>query len=181
MTYFFNNVDNFIFRELSGAVEDDLLETFFVQDDARLQGVESHVDVQVAPALWLEGGLDYVHGELTALGKPLPRMPPLRGRAGVRFEKNMFRAGADGTFAGKQDRIYTITTDEGEVGETPTDGYNLLKLYASYTFVSGRTMSTITARLDNATDERYFNHLNYLKDLAPEMGANFRIVYSVKF
>ena len=56
-----------------------------------------------------------------------------------------------------------------------------MKLYASYSFVSGRTMSTITARLDNATDRRYFNHLNYLKDLAPEMGANFRIVYSVKF
>ena len=132
--------------------------------------MESHVDVQVAPALWLEGGLDYVHGELTALGKPLPRMPPLRGRAGVRFEKNMFQAGADGIFAGKQDRIYTITTDEGEVGETPTDGYNLLKLYASYTFVSGRTMSTITARLDNATDTRYFNHLNYLKDLVARDG-----------
>jgi iron complex outermembrane recepter protein len=181
VTYFINQVDNFIFRELSGAVEDDLLETFFVQDDARLQGVESHLDVQVAPALWLEGGLDYVHGELTALDKPLPRMPPLRGRAGVRFEKNVFRAGADGIFTSKQDRIYTITTDEGEVGETSTDGYNLLKLYASYTFVSGRTMSTITARLDNATDTRYFNHLNYLKDLTPEMGANFRIVYSVKF
>jgi iron complex outermembrane receptor protein len=181
VTYFYNKIDKFIFRELSGAIEDDLQETFFVQNDAKLQGLESHVDLQVAPALWLEGGLDYVHGELTALDQPLPRMPPLRGRAGVRFEKKMFRAGVDGIFAGKQDRIYTVTTDEGEVGETPTDGYNLLKLHASYTFVSGRTMSTITARLDNATDKAYFNHLNYLKDLAPEIGMNFRVVYSVKF
>jgi hypothetical protein len=44
----------------------------------------------------------------------------------------------------------------------------------------GRTTNTITAGLDNATDKLYFNHLNYLKDLAPEMGANFRVVYNVK-
>jgi hypothetical protein len=25
------------------------------------------------------------------------------------------------------------------------------------------------------------NHLNYLEDLAPEMGRSFRIVYNVKF
>jgi len=39
----------------------------------------------------------------------------------------------------------------------------------------------ITARLDNATNELYRNHLNYLKDLAPEIGRNFRLLYSVKF
>ena len=105
VTFFVNRIDNFIFRELSGAVEDDLPETFFAQGDARLQGVESHVDVRVGADVWLEGGLDYVRGELTALDKPLPRMPPLRGRAGLRLQKNAFQAGADGVFTAKQDRI----------------------------------------------------------------------------
>ena len=181
VTYFVNRINNFIFRELSGAIEDELPESFFVQGDARLQGVESHVDFKLAPALWLEGGLDYVRGELTDLNKPLPRMPPLRGRAGLRVQKNAFQVGADGIFTAKQDRIYTIPTPDGDVGETPTDGYNLLKLFASYSFTSGKSVNTFTARLDNATDTLYHNHLNYLKDLAPEMGANFRVVYSVKF
>jgi iron complex outermembrane receptor protein len=181
VTYFFNRIDNFIFRQLSGNVEDDLLETFFVQGDAKLQGIESHLDVRVAPVVWLEGGVDYVRGDLSSIDKPLTRMPPLRGRAGLRFQRNAFQAGADGVFTAKQDRIYTIDTPEGVVGETPTDGYNLLKLYASYSFVSGKATSTITARLDNATDALYRNHLNYLKDLAPEMGRSFRVVYSVKF
>jgi iron complex outermembrane receptor protein len=181
VTYFFNRIDNFIFRQLSGNVEEELLETFFVQGDARLQGVESHVDVRVAPVVWVEGGLDYVRGDLTSIDKPLTRMPPLRGRAGVRFQKNAFQAGGEGIFTAKQDRIYTIETANGAVGETPTEGYNLLKLYGSYSFMTGKTTSTITARLDNATDALYRNHLNYLKDLAPEMGRNFRIVYSVKF
>ena len=152
-----------------------------MQGDARLQGIESHVDVRVAPVVWVEGGLDFVRGDLTSIDKPLTRMPPLRGRAGIRFQRNAFQAGADGVFTAKQDRIYTIDTPEGPVGETPTDGYNLLKLYASYSFVSGKATSTMTARLDNATDTLYRNHLNYLKDLAPEMGRNFRVVYSVRF
>ena len=75
----------------------------------------------------------------------------------------------------------TIATPEGEVGETPSDGYNLLKLYASRSFTAGKMTNTLTARLDNATDRLYRNHLNYLKDLAPEMGRNFRVVYAVKF
>ena len=176
-----NRIDNFVFRQLSGNVIEDLLETFFVQGDARVQGVESHVDVRVAPVVWLEGGLDYVRGDLPALDKPLTRMPPLRGRAGLRFVKNAFQAGVDGLFTARQDRVYTIDTALGPVGETPTGGYNLLKLFASYTFGSGNVANTITARLDNATDALYRNHLNYLKDLAPEMGRNFRLVYSVKF
>lgn len=181
VTLFVNKIDNFVFRQLSGAVEDDLLETFFIQGEARIQGVESHVDVQLAPVVWIEGGLDYVRGELTSLNKPLTRMPPLRGRVGLRFQRNAFQAGADGVLTANQDRVYTIDTPAGPVGETPTDGYNLLKLYASYTFGSGKVANTFTARLDNATDTLYRNHLNYLKDLAPEMGRSFRIVYSVKF
>jgi iron complex outermembrane receptor protein len=181
VTYFFNRIDNFIFRQLSGNIEEELPETFFVQGDARLQGIESHIDVRLAPVVWLEGGLDYVRGDLTSLDKPLTRIPPLRGRAGIRYQRNAFQAGADGVFTAKQDRIYTIDTPDGPVGETVTDGYNLLKLYSSYSFVSGRATSTITARLDNATDALYRNHLNYLKDLAPEMGRSFRVVYSVKF
>jgi outer membrane receptor protein involved in Fe transport len=73
----------------------------------------------------------------------------------------------------KQDRVF------GE--ETATDGYNLLKLFASYTFGGERAASTITARLDNATNELYRNHLSLIKDNVPEMGRNFKLVYSVKF
>jgi hypothetical protein len=42
-------------------------------------------------------------------------------------------------------------------------------------------MTPAAFRVDNATNELYPNHLNYLKDLAPEMGRNFSLVYNVKF
>jgi iron complex outermembrane receptor protein len=182
LTFFVNKINNFIFREISGEVEEELPVTFFAQGNARLEGFESHADFRLGDAWWVEGGLDYVRGTLTSTDQPLPRMPPLRGRAGLRFQKNAFQAGGEANFTATEDRIYVISG----VGETPTNGYNLLKLFASYSFGHAKTVNTITARLDNATNETYVNHLNYLKDVLlengySEMGRNFKVVYSVKF
>ena len=173
VTYFYNTISNFIFRRPTAEVEDDLPVTFFTAGDSRLQGIESHLDVAVTKDVWIEGGLDYVNGELTSSGLPLPRMPPLRGRAGLRVQHNAFQAGGDAVFTAKQDRLFTL--------ETPTDGSQVVKLFASYSFVTSGATSTITARLDNATNELYHNHLNFLKDFVPEIGRNFKLLYSVKF
>jgi len=42
-------------------------------------------------------------------------------------------------------------------------------------------LHTITARLDNATDNLYRNHLNYLKDLLPEVGRSVKVIYAMGF
>jgi iron complex outermembrane receptor protein len=183
VTFFVNRINNFIFREFTGGVDEEegLAETAYAQADGRLAGLESHIDVKVAPIVWVEGGVDYVRGDLTSLDTPMPRIPPLRGRAGIRLQKNAFQAGIDGTFTATQDRIYALGSGGAVVGETPTDGYNLMKVFVSHTFGSARSANTITVRLDNATNALYHNHLNYLKDLAPEMGRNFVVVYSAKF
>jgi iron complex outermembrane receptor protein len=181
VTYFTNKIDKFIFREFTGEIEDGLPDTFFTQGDARLTGIESHIDVRASDLLWLEAGLDYVRGRLTADSTPLPRMPPLRGRVGVRVQKNALQFGAAATFAAKQDRVFTTPTDDGPFGETATDGYKLFKLFAAYSFVAGRTTNTLAARLENSGNTRYQNHLNYLKDLAPEVGRDFRVTFTVGF
>src|SRR5207247_1499400 len=145
-----NRINNFVFRQFTGEVdaESRLAVTEFAQANGRIAGVESHLDVKVGPLVWLEGGLDYVRGELTSIDTPMPRIPPLRGRAGVRLQKNAFQAGVDGIFTAKQDRVYALGFTGTTIGETPTAGYNLLKLFASYSFGSNRAANTITARLD---------------------------------
>jgi len=180
VTYFLNNINNFIFRELTGEIEDGLPVTEFTAGDARLQGIESHIDV-TAGMVGIEGGLDYVRGELRSSDQPLPRIPPLRGRLGLRVQKNALQVGADAIFTAKQDRVFFVNAPGGPVGETPTDGANLLKLFASYSFGGGPVSNTLTVRLDNVTNELYHNHLNYLKDLVPEVGRNFKVLYSVRF
>jgi iron complex outermembrane receptor protein len=153
--------------------EEELAVIDFVAADALLQGVEVHVDAQVAPGLFAEAALDYVRGTLKTSDTPLPRMPPLRLRAGLRYQRNAFQAGGQVIGAAAQDRI--------SAAETATEGFTLLKLFSSYSFVAGGAVNTITARLDNATDRLYRNHLSLIKDLVPEMGRNFKLLYNVSF
>lgn len=145
----------------------------FVAADSVLQGIESHLDLSLTQNLFGELGLDYVRGDLKDADEPLPLIPPLRVRGGLRFQRSAFQAGAEVTATADQDRVF------GEETETP--GATLLKLFASYSFQSGRAVSTITARLDNATDRLYRNHLSFIKDFVPEMGRNFKVVYSLGF
>jgi iron complex outermembrane receptor protein len=173
VTYFRNAIHDYIFRNPTGEVEEEFPVINFVAADSVLQGIESHLDVELASNLGLELGLDYVRGELADSGDALPRIPPLRGRVGLRFQSNAFQAGADLIAAQKQDRVFGA--------ETPTAGYTTVKLFSSYSFQTGGSTSTITARLDNATNELYRNHLSLIKDFVPEMGRNFRILYSVHF
>ena len=145
----------------------------YVGADSVLQGIEAHGDVALTSQLFLELGLDYVRGTLKDSNEPLPRIPPLRFRGGLRFQRDAFQAGGEIRAVAKQERIFST--------ETSTGGYQLLRLFASYAFGEGQGAHTITARLDNATDELYRNHLSLIKDLAPEMGRNFKLLYNVKF
>ena len=42
-----------------------------------------------------ELGVDYVRGTLKDTGEFLPRMPPFRGRVGLRYQRNAFQAGGE--------------------------------------------------------------------------------------
>lgn len=54
-------------------------------------------------------------------------------------------------------------------------------MHASYRLVGGRSAHIFTLRLDNATDQLYRNHPNFIKDHTPELGRSVRAVYSVRF
>jgi iron complex outermembrane receptor protein len=145
----------------------------YVGADSVLQGFEAHGDFALTPELFIEAQVDYVQGTLKDSDEPLPRIPPLRFGTGLRYQHNAFQAGANMRIAAAQDRIFST--------ETATEGYQLLRLFASYTFGRDNVAHTITARLDNATNELYLNHLSLIKDLVPEMGRNLRVLYNVRF
>ena len=184
VTFFRNHINDYIFRNPISA--EDFVEQFpdeeldeefpiiqYIAADSVLQGIEAHSDIDLGGGVVAELGLDYVRGELADSNNPLPRIPPLRFRGGLRYQRSAFQGGVELTAVAKQDRVF------GE--ETTTDGYNLLKLFAAWSFQQGRAVNTFTLRLDNATNELYRNHLSLIKDFVPEMGRNFKAVYSVRF
>ncbi len=210
VTYFRNGIDNFIYRnvideetfeereeefearfpgrELVGhshaheegvAVvegeeeEEELAIVDFVSANAVLQGFEFHTDVQLSSRVFAEVGADYVRGTVTSADTPLPRIPPLKVRGGLRYQGQAVQFGGQVLGAAKQERVSGL--------ELPTDGWATLRLYASYTLARTGVESTITARFDNATNALYRNHLSQIKELVPELGRNFKLVYNVRF
>ena len=183
VTLFRNDIGDFIFRnpisaeefeDRYGPIDDGEFPYIeFVGADSVLQGFEAHTDIQLSTAFSLELAMDYVRGTLKDSGEPLPRIPPLRTRAGLKYQRNALEVGGEVVAVSKQDRVF------GD--ETTTAGYGLLKAFASYSFTTGGVTSTVTARLDNATNELYRNHLSLIKDHVPEMGRNFKLVYAVRF
>jgi len=195
ITYFRNDVQDFVFRRpvsfqklmdrqadlaerypnreihLTEAEELPIVE--HVGASSTLQGIEAHGDFALTSRLFAEATFDYVRGTLKATGEPLPLMPPLRGQFGLRYQYNAFQIGGNAIVAATQNRLFT--------GETSTDGYRLLKLFAAYSVQSDRLLHTITARIDNVTNELYRNHLSLIKNLVPEMGRDFKIIYNLGF
>ncbi|MFO7695241.1 MAG: TonB-dependent receptor [Vicinamibacterales bacterium] len=183
-TYFRNRINDYIFRSpVEGEVdfehhdehghEGEFPVIEYLAANSLLQGFELHGDVQVTPRIFADFGVDYVRGDLVDRDAPLPRIPPFRVRGSVRYQAGAFNAGAELAGVAAQERVFGA--------ETTTDGYGLLKFFSSYSWPAGRSVSTITARLDNAANTLYRNHLSYVKDYVPEKGRTFKLVYSVRF
>ncbi len=75
--------------------------------------------------------------------------------------------------ANRQDRVFD--------NETPTAGYAVFNLNASYTFMTGRVAHIFSAGGYNLGDRLYRNHLSFIKDFAPEAGRGVRLNYSLRF
>ena len=174
LTFFRNDISNYIFREPTGEIEEDFPVVENVAADSMLTGFEAHADLRLTSDLIAEVTYDRVRGELQGLGRSAAAYSAAAGplRAARISEMHSRSAAAR--------RSYRIRI-ACSARRLPTDGYTTARFFASYSFNAGGVLNTITARLDNATDKLYRNHLNYLKDVLPEIGRSFKVVYSLGF
>lgn len=172
---FRNDIDGYLFpRETGGISPRTQLPIFqYTGADAQLIGLEGALDVVLTDGLAADGTLSWVRGTLTESDSPLPFIPPVNGRVGLRYDTPGWFAGSEVRFAAQQDRL-------GEF-ETVTDGYTVVGLSAGLrTTLAGR-LHSITLRLDNLTDEAYRNHLSRTKEIMPEAGRGVSLVYRLVF
>ncbi|MDI1242832.1 MAG: TonB-dependent receptor [bacterium] len=156
-------------------VEDNLPISAFVQDDATFTGADISADVDITK--WLGGyvSADIVKAELRDGNIPLPRITPARGRLGLDFRYKGLSVRPEAVFVGPR------RLDGVSFLETPTAGYGLFNLNASYSLAKGTTTHTIFFASSNLGDRLYRNHLSFIKDLAPEPGRGVRAGYTIRF
>ena len=145
----------------------------FSQDDARFLGTELKLDVGMHENVWLNLTMDAVNAELTATGASLPRIPPLRGKVGLDFRYAGLSVKPELIMAGRRGDVFNT--------ETPTAGYTVANLMASYTIPKPHFSHHMSVNFFNIGDRLYRNHASFLKDLVPEIGRGVRFSYAVKF
>lgn len=171
--FFVYRLGDYIFLAPTGAIEDHLPQAVYTQADARYVGGEAKLDVKLLNSLWFISGMDYVRAELTANDRPLPRIPPLRGRLGLDWRWNSLNVRPEVILAAAQNRVFT--------NEKPTAGYTLFNLHGSYTIAGQHVLHIFSVTGYNLTNELYRNHLSFIKELAPEIGRGVRISYTIRF
>lgn len=157
----------------------------FVGVEAEMYGFEVSGEYQLTSNFNIESGLSYTIGErevdddersitgFEGSTAPLPMIPPLKATAGVQYAIDSITLSASAQYSAKQDRL-------GEF-ETPTDSYTLINASAQYRFDSGGLLHTLSFGVQNLLNETYRDHLSRVKDIFPEPGRNFNILYRVYF
>lgn len=172
---YFYNFRNFVFPAFTGKTDEEsnLPIVDYAQGNSRYFGTEASIEAKILETLWFNGKVDYVRAELTDLNKPLPRIPPARGTLGLDWRYKAFSVRPELILASRQERVFD--------NETPTRGYALLNLNASYTFIRKRTAHVFSVSAFNLNDKLYRNHLSFIKQIAPEIGRGIRFNYTMRF
>jgi iron complex outermembrane receptor protein len=171
--FFRYHMHGFVFFQSTGATESGLPVAEYGQADARFLGAESRVEVALADSFWLLLGVDAIDANLTDSRQNLPRIPPVRGRIGFDYHFKGLGVRPELVLANRQWQVSPT--------ETPTAGYALLNLNASYNWTTKHVMHTISANSFNLGDRLYRNHLSFIKAYAPELGRGIRFTYTLNW
>lgn len=170
---FYYQLSRFIFPALRPDYQEGLPVVEFVQRDARYLGGEAELEFRMSRSLWLQTGTDYVDAQETLRGTPLPRIPPLRGRISLDWHRGPFWIKPELVVSARQGQVFPT--------ETPTAGFAVLNVRATYNLVQGQVLHQVSWQLLNLTNRLYRNHCSFVKDYAPEMGRGVQITYRVRW
>jgi len=191
-TAYYTRFDGFIFRNLTGVMcgetscgtpgEEELNQALYAQRDATFRGGEFQFQWDVLP-VWagfvgIEGQYDIVRATFTD-GTNVPRITPQRLGGGVYYR--------DGQWFARVNLLHAFSQNDIAVtGETPTNGYNLLRAEISNTQTFrnhplGIQQFTVGVVGNNLLNEDIRNHVSYTKDFVLMPGASVRAFASVKY
>ena len=176
-----NGFSNYLYAQDTGRRNNrnpDLNDFQFVGVEAQLYGFELSVEQQFLKNILLNGSVSYTVGrqnESTTSTKqvPLPLIPPLSFKSSIKYSLKDFEIGT---------RV-TASTEQNDLGdfETKTDGFVLLDGFASYSIMSGKLLHAFSFNITNVLNTTYYNHLSRIKELNPEAGRNFSLLYRLYF
>lgn len=170
--FFHYAISDFIFLAPTGRFDAGLPVANYSQGASRYRGVEGRLSAGIRRNAWLHVSVDSVNAQLKNPERPLPRIPPVRGRIGVDYRFGALSLMPELVVSGRQDRVY--------IHESATAGYATLGFKALYSITSQHVLHLFGLQLFNGTDQLYRNHLSFIKTFAPEMGRAVMFTYTIR-
>ena len=181
-SFYYYDIDNFIYLAPQDAdgnnlidVEDGLPVAAYFQNDSRFTGFDLTADFDITNYLGAFVNADIVSARLKDIDVSVPRIQPARLRVGLDFRYKGLSIRPEALFASRRDADDVFTL------ETPTAGYGLFNINGSYVYAKEKYAHIFTFGTTNLGDKLYRNHQNFIKDILPEQGRNFRASYTIRF
>lgn len=171
----------FVFREGVPPRETPVFEAR--GEDALFVGAEAALDWTLVDRWVLELSGSWVRANRLSDGDPLPYIPPLGGRLGLRFDGRHIFGGAGVRAAAAQNRVpRPIAIGESfEQPVRPTDGHVLADATLGWHLIRPHFDHTLMLRVLNVADTAWRDHLSRIKDVAPQPGRNVQLTYRAWF
>jgi iron complex outermembrane receptor protein len=170
---FIYDISNFVFLSFTDEIADGLRVAPYLQGDSRFVGFDGAAGFELGAGTHLNIGLGYVRATLTDTDEALPRIPPFHGSVDVEIPWKQLTFKPELVWAADQDRTFRE--------ETPTAGYALLNIGATWLVPTRHLTHVLAVKAYNLFNETYRLHTSLIKDLAPEMGRGIRATYTVRF
>ena len=172
-----NQANNFIYLAPTEREEEGNPVYQMNQAEARISGVEvdTRLELLHGPTSHLVLRLwgDYVRGRLVENEEDLPRMPPLRVGAGLRYDVGNFGVDFSVKHVTDQEKVFP--------GEEETHGYTMVNATGRYRRVIGSTVQILSIQGINLTDVLAREHTSFVKGLVPLPGRDIRLSYTFVF
>lgn len=171
-----NWFDNFIYEDLTGAVEDGLPVYQFGQAKARYYGFEVQGNVTLAKLGSVEvvadGLADYVHANIVNFG-PAPRIPPLRVQGGLALNGSKVDLRGEVEWTDSQTRTTAF--------ETQTASFTLVNAQLNFRPWGTERPLSFALSANNIFNVDARRNASFLKDFAPLAGRDIRITARASF
>jgi iron complex outermembrane receptor protein len=176
---YYYRINNFVFlapQDEDGDgdvdIEDGLPVARYEQENASYFGAELNAEARFNDYIGGFVSLDMVRANLINEDINIPRIPPARARVGLDLRYRNLSVRPEAVFASAQTRTYPL--------ETPTAGYGIINVGGSYTIGRQHHAHIFTFNAYNLTNRLYRNHVNFIKDLMPEIGRGIRVGYTIR-
>jgi iron complex outermembrane receptor protein len=181
---FYTRFNDYIFLQNVDLVDEEgnpdpngeLILREYRQSEATFYGGEVQLAAEVIQHDLFTGifdfALDYVRAEESDSDEPLPRIPPLRLKAGIEGRSDYVDGRVEVWWVREQDRVAQF--------ELPTDGYALLNASLTvHPFPGEGVMLLVQGR--NLTNEEARSHVSVLKEFVPLPGRDVRLTLRAAF